>query len=129
MCISERSFRFEISENPVSRGWVAESDGRIAAIGQLQAHTADETLDASGLMVAPGFIDVHTHDDLSLLSQGDMSCKVSQGVTTVVVGNCGISAAPLRNGQDLPMPLTELLGDDWRASIAEQILAIEGYQL
>lgn len=87
---------------------VGITDGRIAAIGQLQAHTADETLDASGLMVAPGFIDVHTHDDLSLLSQGDMSCKVSQGVTTVVVGNCGISAAPLRNGQDLPMPLNLL---------------------
>ena len=65
---------------------VGITDGRIAAIGQLQAHTADETLDASGLMVAPGFIDVHTHDDLSLLSQGDMSCKVSQGANTVVVG-------------------------------------------
>ena len=87
---------------------VAVSDGRIAAIGELGAHTADEILDATGLIVAPGFIDVHTHDDLALLSDGDMACKLSQGVTTVIVGNCGISPAPLRNGMDLPMPLNLL---------------------
>ena len=84
------------------------ADGRILAIGVLDANTADETLDASGFIVAPGFIDVHTHDDLALLSQGDMTCKVSQGVTTVIVGNCGISAAPLKNGLELPMPLNLL---------------------
>jgi N-acyl-D-amino-acid deacylase len=84
------------------------ANGRIEAIGVLGASTAEQTLDASGLIVAPGFIDVHTHDDLALLSQGDMTCKVSQGVTTVIVGNCGISAAPLRNGQQLPMPLNLL---------------------
>ncbi len=87
---------------------VAISDGRIAAMGELDTHTADDILDASGLIVAPGFIDVHTHDDLALLSDGDMACKLSQGVTTVIVGNCGISPAPLRNGMDLPMPLNLL---------------------
>ena len=48
-------------------------------------------VDAAGLVVAPGFIDVHTHDDNAVLVDPDMSAKISQGVTTVVAGNCGIS--------------------------------------
>ena len=82
--------------------------GRIEAIGALRGQAARHTLDAGGLIVAPGFIDAHTHDDQALLSQPDMAFKVSQGVTTVVAGNCGISAAPLREGMDLPMPLSLL---------------------
>jgi N-acyl-D-amino-acid deacylase len=81
-------------------------DGRIAAIGDLRGHTADRTLDATGRIVAPGFIDSHTHDDQAVLSQALMPFKVSQGVTTVIAGNCGISAAPLRADMDLPMPLS-----------------------
>jgi N-acyl-D-amino-acid deacylase len=81
-------------------------DGRIAAIGDLTGHTADTVLDAAGRIVAPGFIDSHTHDDQAVLSQPQMPFKISQGVTTVIAGNCGISAAPLRNGMDLPMPLS-----------------------
>lgn len=84
-------------------------DGRITAIGDLSGHSAQQTIDASGRIVAPGFIDAHTHDDQAVLSQADMSFKVSQGVTTVIAGNCGISAAPLRADLDLPMPLS-LLG-------------------
>jgi N-acyl-D-amino-acid deacylase len=80
-------------------------DGRIAAIGDLAGATADLALDATGRIVAPGFIDSHTHDDQAVLSQSAMPFKVSQGVTTVVTGNCGISAAPLRADMDLPMPL------------------------
>jgi N-acyl-D-amino-acid deacylase len=82
--------------------------GRIVAIGALDGHSAVQTLDARGRIVAPGFIDAHTHDDLALLSAGDMTCKLSQGVTTVIAGNCGISAAPLRGGLALPMPLSLL---------------------
>ncbi|MCW5321140.1 D-aminoacylase [Verminephrobacter aporrectodeae subsp. tuberculatae] len=82
--------------------------GRIAEIGDLSARAAHQVLDASGRIVAPGFIDAHTHDDQALLSQAQMPFKVSQGVTTVVTGNCGISAAPLRAGMDLPMPLSLL---------------------
>ena len=84
---------------------VGITDGRIAAIGDLSGHHADTTIDAHGLIVAPGFIDSHTHDDQAVLSQAAMPFKVSQGVTTVVTGNCGISAAPLRADMDLPMPL------------------------
>ena len=84
---------------------VGITNGRIAAIGDLAGHSADEVIDASGLIVAPGFIDSHTHDDQAVISQADMSFKVSQGVTTVIAGNCGISAAPLRPDMELPMPL------------------------
>ena len=80
--------------------------GRIVAIGDLAEHTADRIVDAAGRIVAPGFIDSHTHDDQAVLVQPDMTFKVSQGVTTVVAGNCGISAAPLRDDMDMPMPLS-----------------------
>ena len=79
--------------------------GVIVAIGDLAGHSADEVINTTGRIVAPGFIDSHTHDDQAVISQSDMSFKVSQGVTTVIAGNCGISAAPLRPDMELPMPL------------------------
>jgi N-acyl-D-amino-acid deacylase len=87
---------------------VAVRDGRIAEVGKLAGASAARTIDAGGMIVAPGFIDAHTHDDQALLSQPDMSFKVSQGVTTVIAGNCGISAAPLKKDMALPMPLNLL---------------------
>ncbi len=68
-------------------------------------------IDASGLVVAPGFIDVHTHDDQIVLAAPTMLPKISQGVTTVVVGNCGISLAPLVHA-NVPPPLNLLGGSD-----------------
>lgn len=76
-------------------GDVGILDGSIAEIGELSHASGEQEIDASGLAVAPGFIDTHTHDDLGLLTDPDMSCKVSQGVTTVVTGNCGFSIAPV----------------------------------
>lgn len=84
---------------------VAVENGRIVRVGDLAGATADRVIDAAGQVVAPGFIDSHTHDDQAVLARADMSFKVSQGVTTVVAGNCGISAAPLRQDMPLPMPL------------------------
>src|SRR5690606_14127346 len=101
-------------------------DGRIAAIGDLAGHRADAVLEADGLIVAPGFIDAHTHDDQAVLTQPDMSFKVSQGVTTVVAGNCGVSAAPLRPDMDLPMPLSliDAAGSTRFATFADYLQAV-----
>jgi N-acyl-D-amino-acid deacylase len=81
---------------------------RIVAIGDLSGVAAKTRIDASGKIVAPGFIDSHTHDDQALLSKPDMIYKISQGVTTVVTGNCGISIAPLKTQGALPAPLNLL---------------------
>lgn len=67
----------------------------IAQIGAIAQSAAEQVIDCTGLVVAPGFIDVHTHDDAIVLDAPGMLPKISQGVTTVVVGNCGISLAPL----------------------------------
>jgi len=82
---------------------IALRGGRIAAIGR-DLPRGEEEIDASGLVAAPGFIDAHTHDDRLMLSGPDMAPKVSQGVTTVVAGNFGISLAPAPRG--MPKPVT-----------------------
>ena len=85
--------------------------GFIAAVGDLSGCTADRTIEAAGRIVAPGFIDSHTHDDGAVLADPQMICKISQGVTTVVTGNCGISIAPLRADRERPMPLNLLAAE------------------
>ena len=87
---------------PRRRGDVAVANGVIDAVGDLASASAATVIDLDGLAVAPGFIDVHTHDDRLLLSDPSMAPKVSQGVTTVVVGNCGISLAPLGGSSSVP---------------------------
>ncbi len=84
---------------------VGVREGRIAAIGDLAGQRARDRIDAGGLIVAPGFIDVHTHDDAALIGEPGMDFKVSQGVTTVIAGNCGISMAPLPPAGELPAPM------------------------
>jgi len=83
---------------------------RIAEIGDLSQARGGKEIDAAGRVVAPGFIDVHTHDDNCLLDKPDMFYKTSQGVTSVVVGNCGISLAPYTLTGDRPLPPLDLLG-------------------
>lgn len=97
---------------PRVRADVAVSGERIAAVvahGAAGAPAAAlrgrREIDAAGRVVAPGFIDVHTHDDTALIADPSMAMKASQGVTTVVCGNCGVSAAPL-----LTASLPPLLG-------------------
>src|SRR4030095_6473812 len=84
---------------------------RIAAIGPSLSADVATVIDATGVVVAPGFIDVHTHDDQIVLEAPPMLPKISQGVTTVVVGNCGISLAPLVRA-NVPQPLNLLGGSD-----------------
>ncbi len=88
---------------------VALRDGRIVEIAPSARCRATQTIEADGLCLAPGFIDVHTHDDTSVIDTPEMLPKISQGVTTVIVGNCGISASPVRLKGDPPDPMN-LLG-------------------
>lgn len=88
---------------------VAMDGDRIARIGDLAGINARHEVQAEGLTLAPGFIDAHTHDDRELLSNGAMAPKVSQGVTTVIGGNCGVSLAPSPESSSGPVPPLDLL--------------------
>lgn len=94
---------------PRYSGDVFLKDGRIVAMGADPSDwQADMTLDASGCVVAPGFVDVHTHDDRAVLVSEQILPKLSQGVTTVVTGNCGLSVAPYKKSET-PPPLDLIL--------------------
>ncbi|MEB3213693.1 MAG: amidohydrolase family protein, partial [Leptolyngbyaceae bacterium] len=114
---------------PRYRADVAVTGDRITAIGDLGHDSGSQEIDATGRIVAPGFIDVHTHDDRLLLSHPAMTPKLSQGITTVITGNCGISLAPLKI-TDRPPPPLDLLGDrTWYrfASFADYFAAVEAH--
>jgi N-acyl-D-amino-acid deacylase len=91
---------------------VALDDGVIAFVGAAGALGAETEIDGTGKVLAPGFIDVHTHDDTNVIRAPEMWPKLSQGVTTVVVGNCGISAASARLNGAPPDPMNLLGGAD-----------------
>ncbi|OCR26089.1 D-aminoacylase [Pseudomonas syringae] len=88
---------------------LATQGDRIVAIGNLAGHEAVRSIDGSGRCLMPGFIDVHTHDDTNVIRTPEMLAKISQGVTTVIVGNCGISASPVTLPGVPPDPMN-LLG-------------------
>jgi N-acyl-D-amino-acid deacylase len=92
---------------------IAIRGDRIVRIGALAAARGELEIDLAGRVAAPGFIDAHTHDDRLMLSDPAMAPKVSQGVTTVVAGNCGISLAPMpRKVPDPVTPPLNLLDDE-----------------
>ncbi len=88
---------------------VAVEKDFIVAVGDCSQLTAKHEIDAEGLVLAPGFIDVHTHDDLEVMRNPQMLNKISQGVTTVIAGNCGISAVPYLTAKE-PVDPINLLG-------------------
>ncbi len=115
---------------PPFRADLAVRDGRIAAVGSIDG-TAARVLDAAGLAVSPGFIDVHAHDDGAVFST-PMDFKLMQGVTTDIVGNCGAGLAP-RDPARPPLPGTELiLGEtpkaEWR-TFGEYMEAVQSASL
>ncbi|MBB3117148.1 N-acyl-D-amino-acid deacylase family protein [Pseudoduganella violacea] len=121
---------YDGSGSPAFRADVAVRAGRIAAIaaaGSLQLPPGARLIDAQGLALAPGFIDVHTHDDRQVLDSPAMLPKLTQGVTTVITGNCGISLAPWQATMAPPAPLS-LIGTqpDYRyASVADYASAVQ----
>jgi N-acyl-D-amino-acid deacylase len=82
------------SGSPWFSGSVAVKDGKIADIGRLEGASAKQRIDASGLVVAPGFIDLHSHSDFTLLVDGNAQSKIRQGVTTEIIGEAN-SAGPV----------------------------------
>jgi N-acyl-D-amino-acid deacylase len=82
---------------PAFRADVGIRAGKIEALGDLSAAEATRKLDAAGLVVAPGLIDIHSHSDFTPLVDGRLQSSVAQGVTTELVGNCGHGCAPIRD--------------------------------
>jgi len=78
---------------------VGIKDGKIAAIGRLHG-SADRTVDADGFVVSPGFIDHHTHMDGQILWDPFGTCEPQHGVTSIIMGNCGLALAPVKNGDE-----------------------------
>ncbi|MCZ6729080.1 MAG: D-aminoacylase [SAR324 cluster bacterium] len=113
------------SGQPAYRGDVGIRDGKIAAVGKVRG-AARDTIDAAGMMVAPGFVDVHTHYDAQLFWDRMLTISPWHGVTSVVMGNCGFTVAPTRRehreiimqtlekveGMSIEV-LREGLGEDW----------------
>ena len=93
--------------NPWFRADVGISGGKIEKVGRLNAVKTERVFDARGLVVSPGFIDIHSHSDLALLINPRAESKIRQGVTTEVIGNCGTSPAPV-NKETL-----NFLKDEW----------------
>src|ERR1700689_3115454 len=91
--------------NPGVAGDLAIAGGRIAAVGTAISGSALKTIDAEGLAIAPGFIDIKTHSDFTLPINPKAESKVRQGVSTEIIGHCGFSCAPVLPGK------TQLLAD------------------
>ena len=106
--------RGRVVDGSGSQPYVADigvRDGLIVAIGDLD-EASHETIDAQGAWVTPGFIDIHTHYDGQATWDETFSPSIHHGVTTVVMGNCGVGFAPLRPGkQDRLIKLMEGVED------------------
>jgi len=90
---------YDGSGRPAESGDVAIADGRIAQIGRDLSGDAERLIDAAGLAVTPGFIDIKTHSDFTLPINPKAESKVRQGVTTEIIGHCGFSVAPCLPGK------------------------------
>ncbi len=99
-------------------GDIAIKDGVIVEIGSVVSGDALETIDASGLIVSPGFVDIHTHYDGQATWDPVLDPSASHGVTTIVVGNCGVGFAPVRPGKE-----------EWLVELMEGVEDIPGTAL
>ena len=97
---------------PAFHGGVAIENGRIAEVGNVENLPAAQMLDAAGKTLTPGFLDIHRHGDAALFQPGYGKAELMQGLTTVVNGNCGMSAAPItpEHGAEIRSYLAPVLG-------------------
>jgi N-acyl-D-amino-acid deacylase len=113
------------SGNPWYYGDIGVKDGKIVCIGSVDQE-AHQVIDVRRQVISPGFIDGHCHSDLMILNYPHSGIKLSQGVTTEVIGNCGLAPAPLteRHGQSLKNYVHPILGDtrDWSWNTVEQYI-------
>jgi N-acyl-D-aspartate/D-glutamate deacylase len=100
------------------RGDVGVRDGRIAVIAPSIDETAAEVIDATGLVVTPGFVDIHTHYDGQVSWDDLLEPTSGHGVTTIVMGNCGVGFAPVRPGRE-----------EWLVQLMEGVEDIPGTAL
>jgi N-acyl-D-amino-acid deacylase len=104
---------------PAVRADVGVAAGRIATVGHVPDAEGAQVIDAEGLVVTPGFVDAHTHMDAQVLWDPIGSCSCWQGVTTVIMGNCGFTLAPVRRGaEDLVVGNLERAEDISAAAMA-----------
>jgi N-acyl-D-amino-acid deacylase len=104
--------------SPSFAGDIAMKDGVIVEIGSVVSGDALETIDAAGLIVSPGFVDIHTHYDGQATWDPVLDPSASHGVTTIVVGNCGVGFAPVRPGKE-----------EWLVELMEGVEDIPGTAL
>jgi N-acyl-D-amino-acid deacylase len=96
--VVEKGWLIDGTGSPRRRADIAVTGEKIVKIGRLDHDPSSLRIDASGRIVAPGFIDMHSHADFTLLANPYSYCKIHQGITTEVVGNCGMSLAPFTRG-------------------------------
>lgn len=121
------------SGNPWFWGDLGIENGRIEKIGKIETEEAAELKDVKGLVVCPGFIDIHSHSDLTILVNPKAESKVKQGVTTEVIGNCGFSAVPVDDNtidqlKDYGGFLAKELDWSWR-SLGDYLDRLKGISL
>ncbi|HKW91816.1 MAG TPA: amidohydrolase family protein [Methylomirabilota bacterium] len=83
---------------PAFMGSLGVQGGLIRHLGAGNGHTAARVIDADGLVLAPGFVDPHTHYDAQISWDPLVTCSPWHGVTTVIMGNCGVGVAPVHTG-------------------------------
>ncbi|MCW4049703.1 MAG: amidohydrolase family protein [Candidatus Bathyarchaeota archaeon] len=97
--------------SPWFRGDIAVKDGRIAGVGKVSGEST-EIINVSGLAVSPGFIDIHSHSDFSLIVNPEADSFIRQGITSVLNGHCGFSAMPFNElGRDIMNEIRGFEGD------------------
>jgi N-acyl-D-amino-acid deacylase len=106
---------------------IAIENDRIALVGDVSSFAADEEIDVQGLAIAPGFIDIHTHSDNAAFVPELAKGKIMQGVTTEVIGNCGMSAYPVvaETAHLLQQYVSSLFGDiEWQWSSLDEYVEV-----